>query len=73
VVLNIPLEELSHAIQQYNLSPAMTAAENAAIPLVIHGWSRERAVLRAGEVLHVLGMGIKLESVPGELSGGQMQ
>ncbi len=51
---------IGFVFQQYNLLPALTAAENAAIPLVIAGWSRERAVRRAGEVLESLGMGKKL-------------
>jgi putative ABC transport system ATP-binding protein len=66
-------ENIGFVFQQYNLLPALTAAENAAIPLVIAGWSRERAVRRAGEVLDSLGMGKKLDSLPGQLSGGQMQ
>ncbi len=64
---------IGFVFQQYNLLPALTAAENAAIPLVIAGWSRDRAVRRAGEVLDSLGMGKKLASLPGQLSGGQMQ
>ncbi|MDB5351538.1 MAG: ABC-type antimicrobial peptide transport system, ATPase component [Planctomycetota bacterium] len=59
--------------QQYNLLPALTAAENAAIPLVIGGWSKSRAVARACEVLEGLGMGKKKESFPSQLSGGQQQ
>jgi putative ABC transport system ATP-binding protein len=64
---------IGFVFQQYNLLPALTAAENAAIPLVIAGWSRPRAVRRAGEVLASIGMGKKLGSLPGQLSGGQMQ
>src|SRR5580704_17891004 len=64
---------IGFVFQQYNLLPALTAAENAAIPLVIAGWSRERAVRRAGEVLDTMGMGRKRNSLPSELSGGQMQ
>jgi putative ABC transport system ATP-binding protein len=64
---------IGFVFQQYNLLPALTAAENAAIPLVIEGWPRERAVRRAGEVLSSLGMGKKLGNRPSELSGGQMQ
>lgn len=59
--------------QQYNLLPALTAAENAAIPLVINGWPRAKAVNRAREVLAELGMGKKTESFPSQLSGGQQQ
>ncbi|MFO0960440.1 MAG: ABC transporter ATP-binding protein [Isosphaeraceae bacterium] len=59
--------------QQYNLLPALTAAENAAIPLVIAGWSKAPAVDRAREVLRKVGMGPKSESLPSQLSGGQQQ
>ncbi len=59
--------------QQYNLLPALTAAENAAIPLVIGGWKKPKAVARARDVLNDLGMGKKTESFPNQLSGGQQQ
>ena len=52
-------KSIGFVFQQYNLLPALTAAENAAIPLVIAGWSKERAVRRAGEVLEMIGMGPK--------------
>ncbi len=64
---------IGFVFQQYNLLPALTAAENAAIPLVIAGWSKARAVDRAKEVLASLGMGKKTESLPNQLSGGQQQ
>ena len=64
---------IGFVFQQYNLLPALTAAENAAIPLVIAGWSKARAVRRAKEVLDTLGMGKKTESFPNQLSGGQQQ
>jgi putative ABC transport system ATP-binding protein len=66
-------QNIGFVFQQYNLLPALTAAENAAIPLLIAGWSRERAVRRAGEVLSAMGMENKLAGLPSELSGGQMQ
>ena len=55
---------IGFVFQQYNLLPALTAAENAAIPLVIAGWPRQRAVDAAGEVLAAIGMGKKLHSLP---------
>jgi putative ABC transport system ATP-binding protein len=64
---------IGFVFQQYNLLPALTAAENAAIPLVIAGWSKVRAVRKASEVLSSIGMGKRLSSLPGQLSGGQMQ
>jgi putative ABC transport system ATP-binding protein len=66
-------QNIGFVFQQYNLLPALTAAENAAIPLVIAGWPRERAVKRAREVLEMIGMARKTESLPTQLSGGQMQ
>ena len=64
---------IGFVFQQYNLLPALTAAENAAIPLVIAGWPKARAVDRARAVLESLGMGKKAESLPSQLSGGQQQ
>ncbi len=64
---------IGFVFQQYNLLPALSAAENAAIPLVIAGWSKARAVKRAAEVLESLGMAKKQDRLPSELSGGQMQ
>lgn len=64
---------IGFVFQQYNLLPALTAAENASIPLVVAGWRRAEAVARAAEVLKSLGMGGKVESLPSQLSGGQMQ
>jgi putative ABC transport system ATP-binding protein len=64
---------IGFVFQQYNLLPALSAAENVAVPLVIAGWPRRKAVERAGEVLDALGMGKKLQSLPAQLSGGQQQ
>jgi putative ABC transport system ATP-binding protein len=64
---------IGFVFQQYNLLPALSAAENSAIPLVIAGWRKAAAVDRARGVLDALGMGKKTESLPGQLSGGQQQ
>jgi energy-coupling factor transporter ATP-binding protein EcfA2 len=40
---------------------------------VIAGWSKEKAVKRAREILEMIGMAKKTESLPTQLSGGQMQ
>ena len=64
---------IGFVFQQYNLLPALTAAENAAVPLIIAGWNRRRAVGRAAEVLEQVGLGDKVHSMPNQLSGGQQQ
>ncbi|MDZ7628946.1 MAG: ABC transporter ATP-binding protein [Parvularculaceae bacterium] len=59
--------------QQYNLLPALTAAENAATPLVAAGMPLDKASLRAKDVLSGLGMGPHADKLPRQLSGGQQQ
>jgi putative ABC transport system ATP-binding protein len=66
-------DNVGFVFQAYNLLPALTVAENAAVPLLIAGWRRSRAVERAAGVLDELGLGDKLTSLPSELSGGQQQ
>ena len=66
-------DNVGFVFQQYNLLPALTAVENAAVPLIIAGWSRRRAVEAAAVVLDQLGMGERLTNLPTELSGGQQQ
>ncbi len=66
-------DNIGFVFQQYNLLPALTAAENAAVPLLINGWSRAKAVAKAGELLTAVGLGAKLKSYPNQLSGGQQQ
>jgi len=59
--------------QQYNLLPALTATENAAIPLVASNVPHREANARAAEMLTKLGMGQHLKKRPNQLSGGQQQ
>jgi putative ABC transport system ATP-binding protein len=66
-------ENVGFVFQAYNLLPSLTAAENAAVPLLIAGWHRARAVEAASEVLDKLGLGDRLANLPSELSGGQQQ
>ena len=55
------------------LLPALSAVENAAVPLLIAGWRRRRALEAAAALLDRLGLGDRLTSLPSELSGGQQQ
>ena len=64
---------IGFVFQQYNLLPSLTAAENAAVPLLIAGRPRREAVARASEVLHSVGLHDKVNSLPSQLSGGQQQ
>ena len=64
---------IGFVFQQYNLLPALTAAENAAVPLLIAGWKRKRAVEKSSEMLNEVGLGSRLNAFPNQLSGGQQQ
>jgi putative ABC transport system ATP-binding protein len=64
---------IGFVFQQYNLLPALTAAENAAVPLLIARRPRSEAVRQATAVLESVGLSDKLQKLPGELSGGQQQ
>jgi putative ABC transport system ATP-binding protein len=59
--------------QQFNLLPTLTAAENVAVPLVIQGQSKRQAVAAAKVLLGKIGMGERVNNLPGKLSGGQQQ
>jgi putative ABC transport system ATP-binding protein len=64
---------LGFVFQQYNLLPALTAAENVAVPLLTAGVPRREAVPRARELLARLGLAARADARPSTLSGGQQQ
>jgi putative ABC transport system ATP-binding protein len=66
-------KNLGFVYQQFNLLPALTAAENAAVPLLAAGLSRAQAVDRAKELLVKLGLEHRVDALPEKLSGGQQQ
>src|SRR5436309_11040818 len=66
-------QNLGFVFQQFNLLPALTAAENAAVPLLAAGLPRKPSVARAAALLGRLGMGDRVRAYPSELSGGQQQ
>jgi putative ABC transport system ATP-binding protein len=66
-------ENIGFVFQQYNLLPALTCAENAAIPLVAAGAPIAKAAKEAGAILARIGMGAHLDKLPNQLSGGQQQ
>ncbi len=72
-LVNFRGKNIGFVFQQYNLLPALSAAENAAVPLIIQGTRRAEAVARASTVLVSVGLGNKLASLPSQLSGGQQQ
>jgi putative ABC transport system ATP-binding protein len=64
---------IGFVFQQYNLLPSLTAAENAAVPLIISRIPRSEAVPRAAATLELVGLGERVRALPSQLSGGQQQ
>jgi putative ABC transport system ATP-binding protein len=64
---------IGFVFQQFNLLATLTAVENAAVPLIILGAGRRRALARAAEVLRSVGLADRLHARPSQLSGGQQQ
>jgi putative ABC transport system ATP-binding protein len=67
------LSTIGFIFQQYNLIPTLTAAENAAVPLVAAGMKRAPAVERGREMLAKLNIAGQADKLPRQLSGGQQQ
>jgi putative ABC transport system ATP-binding protein len=66
-------ELVGFVFQQFNLIPALTIQENAAVPLFIRGVLRTEALDRAAKALDDVGLGNRLRDQPAQLSGGMQQ
>ncbi len=58
--------------QLHNLLPTLTARENIEIPMTGYQGVKARRQ-RAGELLELVGLGDRMNHLPGQLSGGQRQ
>lgn len=67
------LEKLGYVFQDYAIIPELTALENVALPLLMQGEERVRAMSRARKTLTDIGLGDRVENLPSALSGGQQQ
>ena len=59
--------------QDFKLLPNRTAAENVAYALTVQGESRNSIRRKVPEVLTLVGLGARMNSLPDELSGGEQQ
>ncbi len=66
-------QNVGFVFQAHNLLPALTARENAAVPLLILGVKRAEALRRAEHFLELVGIPEKAHVRPAQLSGGQQQ
>ena len=64
---------IGFVFQAFNLLPALSAVENVSVPLLLQGMKRAAAEAKARALLESVGLGDRLQSLPGKLSGGQQQ
>jgi putative ABC transport system ATP-binding protein len=64
---------IGYVFQDFNLIPALTAAENVALPLELDGTGSRRARELARTALGEVGIGELADRFPDNMSGGQQQ
>ncbi len=67
------LLRLGYVFQDYALIPEMSALENVALPLLMQGVPRPRALLKAKASLDRVGLSHRFEHLPSQMSGGEQQ
>lgn len=65
--------KIGFIFQRFNLLSHLTALENVFIPTIFQGTSEIEATKRAKKLLIDLGLGLRLNHRPAELSGGESQ
>ena len=71
--LRLKRQEIGMIFQHFNLLMQKNVINNIIFPLRIAGVKRKEAIIRAREVLKIVGLEDKEKSYPAELSGGQKQ
>jgi putative ABC transport system ATP-binding protein len=64
---------IGFVFQFFNLLPTLTALENVALPLLLAGQRRSRALPPAQAYLEQVGLADRINHFPDEMSGGEMQ
>ena len=72
-LLDFRARNIGFIFQSFHLLPSLTIAENIAVPLIITGVERHRAVREARDMLAEVGLGDRYKAMPEQLSGGQQQ
>jgi putative ABC transport system ATP-binding protein len=64
---------LGFVFQNYHLIPYLNALENVALPLRLNGQGGEQASASAKALLTQLGLGLRVDHLPNQMSGGECQ
>lgn len=64
---------IGYIFQNYNLIEVLSARRNVMLPMLLLGMDEKDAAEKAGGLLTQVGLGHRIEHLPGELSGGQQQ
>jgi len=64
---------MGFVFQAFHVLPHLTVARNVALPLALNGQSGGAAEARVRELLDAVGLGQRGDSLPRELSGGELQ
>lgn len=64
---------IGFVFQSFNLLPRENALENVALPMLYAGISKKQRLERAAAMLDKMGLGDRMDHLPGQLSGGQKQ
>lgn len=71
--LDFRARNIGFIFQSFHLLPSLTIAQNVAVPLIITGTERHKAVEAACTMLDDVGLSGRYDAMPGQLSGGQQQ
>ncbi|MFA6088948.1 MAG: ABC transporter ATP-binding protein [Candidatus Woesearchaeota archaeon] len=66
-------KKIGFVFQQFNLIPTLSAIENVMLPLEFQDEDSDVTRQKALELLTLVGLGDRIDHLPSQLSGGQMQ
>ena len=67
------LRRLGYVFQDYALVPELTAKENVYLPSMSRGMTSHECTLACTEILSLVGLGDRVNHLPGQMSGGEQQ
>ncbi len=65
--------QMGFVFQAFHVLPYLSVAQNVELPLALLRTEAARMRERVAEMLHAVGLGPRADSMPRELSGGEMQ